>query len=148
MNNKRLLKWTAILSVLALVAHAIDAPDHLSEWWGYGTFFVIVASFQFFYGFALFLQPWRYSEDGGVRTNPDRYGRPYFVLGTVLTASVIIVFIISRTTGMPFLGPGAIVEPVTILSLVPPLECVALMYCHILLLSRAHAQETDRTSNA
>ncbi len=135
-DNRRIVNWTAILSILALVAHAIDAPDHLTEWWGYGTFFVVIAAFQFFYGLALFLRPWRYDDDGNVRPNADRYGRPYFILGTILTASVIIIYIVTRATGMPFLGPDAIKEPVTPLSLVPPLECVPLLYCHILLLLR------------
>ena len=135
-DNKRLLTWTAILSVGALLAHAIDAPDHLSEWWGYGTFFIIIASFQFFYGIALFLQPWRYDEEGGLRSNPDRGGRPYFILGIVLTAAVPAIYIVTRTTGMPFFGPAAIVEPVTPLSLLPSLECLPLMYCHLLLLNR------------
>ncbi len=135
-DNKRLINWTAILSVGALLAHAIDAPDHLSEWWGYGTFFVIIASFQFFYGIALFLRPWRYDEEGALRSDPDRGGRPYFILGTVLTGAVISIYIVTRTSGMPFFGPGAIVEPVTPLSLLPPLECVPLMYCHLLLLNR------------
>ncbi len=142
-DNKRLIYWTAILSILALVAHAIDAPDHLSEWWGYGTFFVIAASFQFFYGFVLLLRPWRYDEDGNERPKADRYGRPYFILGASLTASVIIIYIVTRTTGMPFFGPDAIREPVTPLSLVPPLECVILMYCYILLLSRTRIQTRD-----
>ena len=57
MTNKRMLFWAAVLSVFALLAHVIDAPDHLKEWWGYGTVFVIVASFQFFFGLALFVQP-------------------------------------------------------------------------------------------
>jgi hypothetical protein len=136
MGNKHLLNWTAILSILALVAHGIDAPDHLSEWWGYGTFFVVVASFQFFYGIVLFLRPWRYDEDGKLRENAGRSGRPYFILGTVLTASVIIIYIITRTTGMPFFGPDAVAERVTPLSLIPPLECIPLMYCYILLVYR------------
>ena len=135
-ENKRLIFWTAILSIMALVAHAIDASDHLSEWWGYGAFFVTIAAFQFFYGMALFLRPWRYDTEGNVKANADSYGRPYFILGTILTASVIIVYIVTRVSGMPFLGPDAVAEPVTPLSLVPPLECAALMYCHILLLHR------------
>ena len=134
-----------MLSILALVAHAIDAPDHLTEWWGYGTFFVIIASFQFFYGFALFLRPWRYDDEGNVKVNADRYGRPYFIIGTILTASVIIVYIITRTTGMSFFGSGAIVEPVTPLSLVPPLECIPLMYCHIILLSRTRLSSQNQS---
>jgi hypothetical protein len=148
LDNRRLVFVTAILSILALVAHAVDAPDHLREWWGYGTFFVIIASFQFFYGLALFLRPWRYDDEGGIRPDADQYGRPYFVLGTVLTAAVIIVYIITRTTGMPFFGPDAIVEPANPLSLVPPVECLALMYCHILLLRRSRsAVENNPTTS-
>ena len=141
-NNKKLLTWTAVLSMLALVAHAIDVPDHLSEWWGYGAFFVIIASFQFFYGMALFLKPWRYDEDGGLRPNADQYGRNYFLLGTVLTSSVLVVYVITRTTGMPFLSADAVVEPVKPLNLLPPLESLPLLYCHIrlLILSRKTAK--------
>jgi peptidoglycan/LPS O-acetylase OafA/YrhL len=144
-DNRRIINWTAILSILALVAHAIDAPDHLTEWWGYGTFFVIIAAFQFFYGLALFLRPWRYDEDGNTRPDADRYGRPYFILGTILTASVIMVYIVTRTTGIPFFGPDAVVEPMTPLSLVPPLECLPLLYCHVLLLSRTRVPSREHT---
>jgi hypothetical protein len=144
-DNRRIIFWTAILSILALVAHAIDAPDHLTEWWGYGAFFVVIAAFQFFYGAALFLRPWRYDDSGNVRSNADRYGRPYFILGTALTSLVIIVYIITRTVGMPFFGPDAKVEPVTGLSLVPPLECVALLYFHALLLTRTRNSSRTRT---
>jgi hypothetical protein len=141
-----MVNWTAVLSVLALVVHAIDAPDHLSEWWGYGTFFVIVACFQFFYGVALFLRPWRFDEEGTLRPDADRHGRPYFILGTVLTASVIVVYVITRTTGMPFFGSAAVAERVTPLSLLPPVECLPLMYCHILLLVRTRLPSANHTS--
>jgi hypothetical protein len=144
-DNRRTINWTAVLSLLALVAHAIDAPDHLTEWWGYGTFFVMVAAFQFFYGIALFLRPWRYDEEGSLRPNADRYGKPYFIIGTTLTGLVIVFYIITRTSGLPFLGSDAIAEPVTPLSLVPPLECVPLMYCHILLLSRTRLAAQDQS---
>lgn len=120
--------------------HAIDAPDHLSEWWGYGTFFVIVASFQFFYGLALFVRPWRFDYEGNLRPDADRYGRPYFILGTVLTSLVIVFYVITRTTGMPFFGPEAKVEPLTPLSLLPPLECLPLLYCHVRLMQRTQGQ--------
>ena len=138
--NKRIIFWAGGLSIFALITHAIDAPDHLTEWWGYGSFFVIIAAFQFFYGVALFLQPWRYDEEGRVRENADSYGRPYFILGTVLTAAVMLMYVVTRTTGLPFFGPDAVKEPVTPLSLLPPLECIPLMYCHILLIRRTRAQ--------
>jgi hypothetical protein len=134
--NNRLILWTAGLSIGALFAHAIDAPDHLREWWGYGAFFVIIAAFQFFYGFALLLQPWKYDDSGTLRQDGDSRGRPFFVLGTILTCLVIAVYIITRISGMPFFGPDAVREPVTLLSLVAPAECLPLLYCHVLLFYR------------
>lgn len=128
-SNKRLLYWAAGLSIGSVIAHAIDAPDHLTEWWGYSTFFITVAAFQFFYGFGLLLQPWRYDDTGAERTNSEGYGQPYYILGIVLTGSIIVVYIITRTAGMPFFGPGAVVERVTGLSLVPVAENIPLLYC-------------------
>jgi hypothetical protein len=136
-RNTRLIYWAAGLSILALVMHAIDAPDHLSEWWGYGTFFVIIAAFQFFFGFFLLIQPWRYDSEGSTRDNAGQYGRPYFVLGAVLSTLIILVYIVTRITGMFFLSPEAIVEPVTPLSLLPVVENVPLLFCHIVLIYRA-----------
>ena len=81
MSTKSLIYWAGGLSAFALVTHAIDAPDHLTEWWGYGAFFVIVAAFQFFYGMALFLRPWRYDSEGSLRPDAERQGKPYFILG-------------------------------------------------------------------
>lgn len=144
---QHLVRWAAILSIGALICHAIDVPDHLTEWWGYSAYFVTAAAFQFFYGFGLFLQPWRYNETGDLRDNPDSFGRPYFILGLVLTASIVILYIITRTTGIPFLSPDAVVERFTVLSLVPIVEDVPLMYCLAELMRRTshsrpiHSQE-------
>lgn len=135
-NVKGLLRWAAVLSIAALLGHAVDAPDHLAEWWGFSTYFVTAGAFQFFYGFGLLLQPWRYDDTGGVRDEPDRFGRPYYVLGLVLTASIVVLYVITRTTGMPFFGPTAAARPVTALSLVPITVDVPLMYCLVELLRR------------
>jgi len=135
-NNKRLIYWTAFLSIFALITHVIDAPDHLKEWWLYGTLFVIFAAFQFFLGIALFLRPWRYDEDGNVRQNPDRAGRPFYFLGILLSVFVVALYIITHTTGMPFFGTGAAAISVTPLSLVPVVENIPLVYCFALLVRR------------
>ena len=136
MKSKPLLYWAASLSMFALVTHAIDAKDHLTEWWLYGTLFVIAASFQFFYGMALFLRPWRYDETGGIRDNPDIYGRPFYLLGIVLAGFVMVLYVITRTSGLPFFGEQAKALPITPLSLLPSIEDVPLIYCLALLLYR------------
>jgi hypothetical protein len=135
-NVKRLIRWTAILSIGAVVCHAIDTPDHLKEWWGFSAFFVTVAAFQFFYGFGLLLQPWKYDDAGNLREDAERRGRPYYVLGLVLSISIVVMYIITRTTGMPFFGQAAKAESVSVLSLVPFAENLPLIYCLVQLLRR------------
>ncbi len=140
METGRLLQWAAALSLGTVIAHAIDTPDHLTEWWGYATFFVLVSALQFFLGVLLLLQPWRYDAEGRPREDPARYGRRFYKFGIVLSAAVIIFYIITRTVGLPFLGPDARVEPITPLSLVPPLENIPLLYCLIALVRRTGVQ--------
>jgi len=147
-ERSKLLYWAAGLSIFALFAHAIDTPDHLTEWWGYGTIFIILGAFQFFYGIALFLQPWRYDEDGNWRDDAGRSGRPYYIIGIFLAAAVIVVYIITRTSGMPFLGPEAAAESVTALSLVPPLVDIPLIYCLTILLLRSRMGSSERLDTA
>ncbi len=136
-QSTHLLRWCAALSIGALLAHAIDTPDHLREWWGYSTLFVVVGAFQFFCGFLLLLQPWRYDESGAPRPDALRYGRGYYMLGIVLAAAVLIVYLVSRTTGLPFLGPEAAAEPVTVLGLVPVVEDAVLLFLLVRLWRRA-----------
>ena len=128
-GTRRLMLWAAGLSIGALLAHAIDTPDHLKEWWVYSSIFITISAFQFFYGFGLFLQPWRYDETGALKKNADMSGRSYYMLGIVLTALDIVLYIVTRTSGMPFLGPDAVAEKVTVLSLLPSLEGIPLLYC-------------------
>ena len=139
-NVKSFRVWAAALSIGAVVAHAIDAQEHLTEWWGFAAYFITVAAFQFFYGFGLLVRPWAYDDSGGMRENPDRHGRPYYVLGLVLSASIVLLYIVTRTTGMPFLGKGAGVEPVTVLGLVPIVENIPLIFCLEELLRRTGRQ--------
>ena len=39
------------------------------------------------------------------RSDADRHGQPYYILGLVLTASIVVLYVITRTSGMPFFGP-------------------------------------------
>jgi Na+-driven multidrug efflux pump len=139
MSTKRILLWAAALSVFALVAHSIDAPDHLKEWWGYGTVFIMTAAFQFFYGLALFIQPWKYDEEGNLRSRAESYGRKYYLLGVGLTTFAVIFYVVTRTSGLPFLVAEARAEPVTLLSLISLIANVPLVTLLIILVQRSGA---------
>ncbi len=140
-----LLRWAAILAIASLLAHAVDAPDHLKEWWGYSTYFVVAGAFQFFYGFGLILKPWRYDENGALREDGDQHGRSFYMLGLVLSVSVVLLYIVTRTTGLPL--PGAGVEKVTVLSLVPIIENLPLIYCLEELWRLTRAKEAEIRSD-
>ena len=149
-SQKRLLYWAAAFSFGSLAAHAIDTPDHLREWWGYSTFFVLTGAFQLFFGIVLLIQPWRYDESGGVREDSGGAGKSYFSAGLAVSASVILVYIVSRTTGLPFLGDDAVRQPLTVLSLAPIAEQLPLIYCLGTLLRRSGTapMEFSGTSDA
>jgi hypothetical protein len=144
-RNKRLQFWAAGLSIGALVAHAVDIPDHLNEWWGFSTFFTVIAAAQFFLGLVFLLRPWRYDESGAPREDADRRGRPYYWLGVALGAASLAGYAVTRTTGLPFLGAEAGREAVTALSLVPAVENVPLVICLVALLRRTRGVRREAT---
>jgi FtsP/CotA-like multicopper oxidase with cupredoxin domain len=99
MRTRQLDLWAAGLSVAAGLLHLVAAPEHLSEWWGYGYFFLASGIGQVLYGQFLFLD--------------SRRSQRFYLVGLVGTLGVIVVYVVSRTIGIPLFGPGAgEVEPV------------------------------------
>jgi hypothetical protein len=86
------LRAAASLSLLAAAMHLWAVPDHLEEWWGYGAFFVVLALAQGLYALGL------------VRWPPSR---AYFLVGVAGNLAVAILWLVTRTTGIPLLGPHA-----------------------------------------
>src|SRR5215207_6901391 len=91
MNGTRIFLYAAALSVIAALTHAWAMPEHFEEWWGYGTFFLIAAAAQACYGLALLRRP----------------GRPLLLLGVVGNLSIVSLWAVTRTVGIPFFGPHA-----------------------------------------
>jgi hypothetical protein len=85
------LRAAATLSVLAAAIHLWVVPEHLEEWWGYGAFFVVLAAAQGLYGLGLLRPP----------------SRPYLLVGVAGNLAVAILWLVTRTTGIPLLGPHA-----------------------------------------
>ncbi|MGH9035188.1 MAG: hypothetical protein ACRD0O_05435 [Acidimicrobiia bacterium] len=95
------------LSVAAGVGHGLVAPEHLREWWGYGLFFALAAVGQVFFGALLLAAPWRYDETGGLAPARTRPVRALCLVGIAANAAVIVLYTVTRTVGVPFLGPAA-----------------------------------------
>jgi hypothetical protein len=78
------------LAFLAAAIHAVAGAEHFSEFWLFGVFFCALAIAQLAWGVWCFARPTPAS----------------LVAGVALNASVIAVWLVSRTVGVP-LGPGA-----------------------------------------
>ena len=138
-NDNRLAYWGAGLSCVAMLVHAFNIQEHLHEWWGYGTFFILAASLQLYYGIVLFLRPWRYDDSGTLRQEKERQGRAFYVLGIALNAVVVLFYVVTRTTGLPFLSPQALAENVTPVNLLSVIVSIPIIYCLFVLLRHASA---------
>ena len=86
----------ALCSLGAAAIHFAVAPEHFEEWWGYGLFFLTIASFQSLYAVGLLASqvwnervPW------------------YRLIGIFANLLIIGTYVVTRTTGIPWLGPEA-----------------------------------------
>jgi hypothetical protein len=96
-------------------AHGLVTQAHFQEWWGYGVFFLAAAICLIGFGLALItdaIDP-RYMP-GDV----DRIRRFMYAIGALGNVSILALYILTRTVGIP-LGPGSgSVEPVGSIDLV------------------------------
>ncbi len=81
--------WVALASVFAGGIHLAVTPEHLEHWWVYGTFFVVTGLFQVaFAGWVLRWPTW-----------------PVALTGIVVNLAIVLVWVASRTTGLPITPP-------------------------------------------
>ena len=93
-TGRETVRYAAALSLTAALIHLWAAPEHLGEWWGYGAFFLAIALGQSLYGTAILLL------HGLGR-------RSLFLLGAVGNLAIVTLYVVTRTVGIPLLGPHA-----------------------------------------
>ena len=86
-----LVYLAAGLSLLAALSHLWAMPEHMREWWGYGAFFLASAVAQGAYGTILTRWP----------------RRSLFVVGIGGNLSILALYLLTRTVGIPIFGPHA-----------------------------------------
>lgn len=102
-----LIRCAAMLTTGAALIHVGVSADHFQEWWAAGLFFLVSAAAQL--GWAV----WCWSRPSSRRV---------LLAGAGGSAALALVWVVSRTSGLPF-GPGAgVAEPVGVADTV----CVAL----------------------
>jgi hypothetical protein len=122
--HKKWLYAAAGLSALAGFIHVLAAPEHFEEWIGYGMFFFAAAAAQIL--FALMLAAYA-----------DNPHRDLLIAGIAGNAAIILLWLITRTLGIPFFGPEAgEVEPLGVLDSLSKITELALIACLAVLLRR------------
>jgi hypothetical protein len=118
----------ALLSIGAAVIHFAVVAEHFDEWWLTGLFFLALAAFQLVWALLVLWSP----------------SRLLYLAGAVANALVVVLWIVSRTSGVP-VGPEAgEAEPVALPdSLATGFEIV-LVAVLVLLLSARTAPGTSR----
>jgi hypothetical protein len=115
----RLVWVAAALSSVAGVIHWVVSPEYLRLWWGYGYFFIWAGILQMGYAFAIFLLPLLYASSGGYDSREAVVMRWVYLLGAAGNAAIIVLYVVTRTLGVPLAGPAAnVVLPLTPASVV------------------------------
>jgi hypothetical protein len=79
---------TAFVSAVSAWVHAAAIRPHLEEYRPFGVFFIIITALQVAWTFGILLRP----------------GRRLFVLGAIGNAALALLWLVSRTKGLP-IGP-------------------------------------------
>jgi plastocyanin len=115
----RALWLAAGLSLAAGLIHLFVSMEHFAEWWGYGLFLIWAGLAQIAYALTIFVLPWMSDTAGTHGNEPRATMRLVYLIGAAGNAAIITLYIITRTVGIPFVGPSAgTVEPMTPLSVI------------------------------
>ena len=90
-GRERTLYAAATLSLLAGLIHLWVTPEHFEEWWGYGAFFLVAAVAQILYVPIVLLWATRIVLLTGIAGN----------------LAIVVLYLLTRTVGIPFFGPEA-----------------------------------------
>lgn len=125
--QQRLRFAAAGLTLLAGFSHALAGEEHFTIWWGYGLFFSIVSICQIMGGGALLF--WS--------------SRTLYRVGVAGTSFVIILYVVTRTLGIPFGPEAGQVEGVGVLDAFSKTFEVAYLSCLIALLRRPPSRREE-----
>jgi hypothetical protein len=118
----------ALLSIGAAVIHFAVVAEHFDEWWLTGLFFLGLGVFQLAWGLLVFVAP----------------SRLLYLVGAVANALVVVLWIVSRTSGVP-VGPEAgEAEPVALPDSLATAFEIVLVVVLVLLLAVRTAPGTSR----
>ena len=102
-HRRAIEKFVGVCVIVSGSAHGLVAQEHFQEWWGYGVFFLATAICLIGLGLALItdaIDP-RYMP-GDV----NHMRRVMYAVGATGIVSILGLYVVTRTVGIPF-GPGS-----------------------------------------
>ena len=98
MDKTKLLYWAGGLSVAAGLVHGALTDAHFQEWWAFGVFFMLAATAQGLYGFAILASHIMNGASIADRWSP-RALRAFLAAGIVGNGALVLTYVASRTVG-------------------------------------------------
>ena len=102
-NFSSLLGYAFGLSAGAGLIHLMETQEHFEHWFGYGLFFLMAGIAQLVYALLVAFKP----------------ERSVLLTGLIGHILILLLYVTTRTVGIPFFGPDAWeVEPVGLVDLI------------------------------
>lgn len=139
-DNPFLLNLAGSVSLTAAIIHALVMPEHFQEWWGYGVFFYVVTVAQTLYAVALLFRAWDVHSIGMFEYIWNHHLQSFYVAGIVGNSVLIVLYVITRTIGMPAGPDVGQIETFSALSIVSKVLEVFLIGCVVILLAKARTR--------
>lgn len=141
------LNLAGSLSITAGLIHVAVAPEHFEEWWSYGVTFLTIAVAQLSFGFVLLARAWSHDQEDTIGYLWRKYSRLLYFVAIAGNASVISLYLLTRTVGIP-LGPSAgEIETITTIGLVSKFIEVLLIGCLLILFYKGERYEPENHSS-
>lgn len=129
-DRTKLLHWAAGLSIVASIVHGLLVEEHFQEWWAFGVFFMLAATAQGLYGFAILASQIMNGSPISERW-PARALQSFYLAGILGNGALILTYVASRTVGV--LGEVEPWEPLGVFTKLVELAVVGVL---VALLSR------------
>ena len=100
-GRRRIEKLVGVFVIASGSIHGLVSPAHFSEWWGYGVFFLAAAVCLVGYGLALVTDA---IDPRFMPGDVNRIRRTLYALGIAGNLGILILYVVTRTVGIP-LGP-------------------------------------------
>ena len=98
-ETPKLLHGAAGLSIVASIVHGLLVEEHFQEWWAFGVVFMLAATTQGLYGFAILASHVMNGSPISERW-PPRALRSFYLAGIVGNGALVLLYLASRTVGV------------------------------------------------